>query len=401
MMGPASTHNKGPRAVMMMALLFGPSTTAFSVSSSQTRTPSATPRPGLGQWLLDLALNSPLWKGVLVPAARQKIIDTAQSNGIAWEDCKTWLQSQLDTTSQPAVESDSVVVAPDWYKQSAYHAYDTGHLSWEAAVEVELASAAVGARNMPKAGRNGEALFRRQFIDALYAAGANVPDNAVLVDLGCATGTSTRLLAETYPQAKSIIGIDLSPYYIHVGKRLLELTPSCNEWICNIKSDHRIEYRCGDAQNLHLNDNSIDVVQLLFVAHEAPIYVTLNMIQEAHRILKPGGQLWFCEMDFQAPAYAQQRANPILFSLIRSTEPFLDEYADGQSQLFDFLPRTFAKTTLAAATGRHFAAVCVKGTAPNDGSSGPGTLEDDRFDENGDYRVSDTHLQLWDNKSEA
>merc|ERR1712107_527020 len=53
---------------------------------------------------------------------------------------------------------------------------------------------------------------------------------------------------------------------------------------------------------------------------------------EAFRILKAGsGQLWVTEMDFDTPGFSKLRANPLLFSLIRSTEPYLDMYAEYQT----------------------------------------------------------------------
>lgn len=358
----------------------------------------------LGQWLLNAALTSPVWKYVLVPAARQKIIGTAESNGIPWVKCKEWLQSQdgpwknsgdVDWLESSQQEHPMVRI-PSWYQTSAYHAYATGHLCWEAAWEMELAGAAIGARNMPASGRRGEAVFREQFHRALTAAGATVPPNAILLDVGCGTGTSTRLLAAHYPQAQQIIGIDLSPYFCAVGTRLLELAPTEVCWICDIAADERIRYQWGNAANLTdvYQDNSVDVVNLQFVAHELPIHEAVKLLREACRVLKPGGQLWFCEMDFQAPAYAAQRANPLLFSLLRSTEPYLDEYADGQTVLWQRLRETFAATTIAAATGRHFAAVATKGEI----STATGMWNDWRFGIQGNYRVDDTHLQVWENK---
>ena len=70
-----------------------------------------------------------------------------------------------------------------------------------------------------------------------------------------------------------------------------------------------------------LFDNSY-VVSLSLVIHELPPEVTRAVCAEAYRLLKPGsGQLWITEMDFQTPAFAKLRANPLLFSFIRSTEP--------------------------------------------------------------------------------
>jgi ubiquinone/menaquinone biosynthesis C-methylase UbiE len=195
----------------------------------------------------------------------------------------------------------------------------------------------VGARNYPAAGRHGEQVFRGQFHNALVASQAFVPDQSTILDVGCATGTSTRLLASAFPQAKSILGMDLSPYFVQVAQRLLQLAPTTKNWVCDIDTDDRITYQWGNGADTKLPDASVDVVNVQFVSHELPVHVTLDIVREAHRILKVGGQFWFCEMDFQAPAYAAQRANPLLFSLIRSTEPFLDEYADGQPEIWSCL----------------------------------------------------------------
>jgi ubiquinone/menaquinone biosynthesis C-methylase UbiE len=40
---------------------------------------------------------------------------------------------------------------------------------------------------------------------------------------------------------------------------------------------------------------------------------------EAYRLLRPGGQLWISEMDFQTAGYKKLRGNVALYSLIRAT----------------------------------------------------------------------------------
>jgi ubiquinone/menaquinone biosynthesis C-methylase UbiE len=289
------------------------------------------------------------------------------------------------------------------YYQKAFHAYETGNLSWEAAYEVEIASCAVGARNFPQFGSRGEEAFRDAFDSALVEAGATVPSNGRIVDLGCGTGMSTRRLAKNFPHAKAIVGIDLSPYFIQVGKRLLEVAPSSfhegGPWVSTIQSDSRIQYLIGDAASAltlsDIDEGSFDAVNVQFVLHELPPEVARDVVDESIRLLKPRGQLWICEMDFESPAYAAQRANPLLFSLIRSTEPFLDEYAESISSLFQYIQTKFQHVTVVPATGRHFALVATKGDT---GFKGPGTMQDLRFDDDGNYKVEDTHLQLWESK---
>jgi len=408
--------------------------TSTEDSTATTRRRQQPRRVGWAQQLLDFALQSPLWKHVLVPAARQKIIDTAQANGILWKDCRAWLYEQegpwqRNEQAQDLVDSLTTDTIPDWYRQSSYHAYESGHLSWQAAIEIELASAAVGARNVPKAGYRGETVFRQQFQSAIepYAVVVSNTRNAKFLDIGCATGTSTRWLARQYPEeSHQFIGLDLSPYFCAVGTRLLELAPlrerssttgsatsntvkeeeALGEWVCDVQPDARISFQQGNGAATPFADNSFDVVNLQFVAHELPIQVTLDIIREAHRILKPGtGQLWFCEMDFESPAYAAQRANAATFALIRATEPYLDEYADGQAQIWQCLRETFATTVVVPATGRHFAVVATKAaehssSVDTDGDAeSTGALTDLRFDAAGNYKVEDTHLQVWENKA--
>eukprot|EP00534_Pseudo-nitzschia_fraudulenta_P009751 CAMPEP_0201168732 /NCGR_PEP_ID=MMETSP0851-20130426/76777_1 /ASSEMBLY_ACC=CAM_ASM_000631 /TAXON_ID=183588 /ORGANISM="Pseudo-nitzschia fraudulenta, Strain WWA7" /LENGTH=428 /DNA_ID=CAMNT_0047450273 /DNA_START=174 /DNA_END=1460 /DNA_ORIENTATION=- len=377
-----------------------------STEGSPTRAP---PRTGLAQTLLNFALESPLWKLILVPQARANIVETAEANKIPWTAAKEWIKGQttLAELENKLIGNEASSSIPPYYQKS-FHAYETGNLSWEAAFEVEIASAAVGARNFPDYGSKGEDAFRGAFESALVAGGASVPtrdggdDPVQIIDLGCGTGMSTRRLAKNFPQADSIVGVDLSPYFVAIGKRLLELTPSSfhegGPWVSTVESDSRIEYLVGDAaktstlKDLDGVEGTADVVNLQFVLHELPPDAARDIIDEAFRMLKPDGQLWICEMDFESPAYAAQRANPLLFSLIRSTEPYLDDYAESISDLLSYIQTKSNLVKVLPATGRHFALVATKGSQ--------NVMDDMRFDGDGNYRVEDTHLPTFKRESE-
>ena len=138
-----------------------------SLSSTTTpqEQPQAQPRTGFLQGLLDIALNSQIWKLVLVPLARQKIVDTGEANGIPWTNAYNWIQSQ-NGPWKDNIQYD-VSHVPSYYKKS-FHAYDDGNLCWDAALEQEIAGRAVGARNFPslwmKPGltKNGKRVFTRE-----------------------------------------------------------------------------------------------------------------------------------------------------------------------------------------------------------------------------------------------
>ena len=380
---------------------------------------AAEPRSGFAQQLLNIALASPLWEYVMVPQARASIIKTAEENGIPWVAAKEWIKGQKDAPwNNDAKANGNIIEYPEYYKKS-FHAYSDGNLSYDAAFEQELASRSVGARNFPTYSSRGEDVFRGAFDQALFKLGAGVnhsddQKDVVIVDFGCGTATSTRRMAKQFPEATQLIGIDLSPYFIDVGKTLLKLAPSAMDaadsnkshgWITAIDSDTRIQLRQGDIANTQLPSNSASVVNLVFVLHELPTFAAKQIILEAHRILQPGGQLWISEMDFESPAYKAQRENALLFSLLRATEPYLDEYADGMPELRNFIADMFDVVKITAATGRHYALVAEKGVAREDGvdkdSKGRTLLEDSRFREDGSYAIDDTHLKPWESKQDS
>ena len=104
-------------------------------------------------------------------------------------------------------------------------------------------------------------------------------------------------------------------------------------WVENIEPDHRISLHRADTTDLskYLPDSSISLVSICLVLHELPPEAARAMFKEAYRVLQPGGCLALMEMDPDAPGYKKLRANPWLFSVLRSTEPYLDEY-------FNFAP---------------------------------------------------------------
>lgn len=328
--------------------------------------------------VVDWALSTPLKTQLIVPMARQMMVETAEANGIQWREAVNWIE-KLEKW-----ETDDVEV-PEYYR-AAFHGYERGNLCWEAAFEQEVASAAVGARNYP---RGGELAFRGAFESAFDMLGASA--EGVVVDLGCGTGTSTRLLAKKHPHATKVVGVDLSPYMIDVARRLGRGVPG-TDWVVDVEPDSRVSFECADIARLPFEDGSVDVCQLSLVVHELPPEETRLVLQECARVLKPGtGQLWLCEMDFDTAGFTKLRNNPVLFAFIKSTEPYLDEYAayNARGIIDDIVSLgTFADVRLRAATGRHFALVATAG-------HGPPTITDLRQE----TALPDTHLATFETRA--
>jgi len=270
----------------------------------------------------------------------------------------------IDARVKSLVSSNSVE-APAYYKQP-FHGYEAGNLEIKAAIEQELAGKAVGARNFPRDGLRGEEMLRNSYareIEALCGTSLfNQPAQSLVVDLGCGTGTSCRYLSRLFPTAR-VLGIDLSPHMVAVGSFIN--SGAANEfWVESVSQEQQrsIEITYGDIANTKLPASSVAVASLSLVLHELPEAATRVVLAEAFRILKPGGALLIMEMDPEAPGYVKLRNNALLFSILRSTEPWLDEHFSLAPTLpNDLLDTGFANFKVSAATGRHFCIAASKG----------------------------------------
>ncbi|PKI33804.1 hypothetical protein CRG98_045813 [Punica granatum] len=134
-----------------------------------------------------------------------------------------------------------------------------------------------------------------------------------ILDIGCSVGISTRYLAETFPLAK-VTGLDLSPYFLSVAQfKGKEDPPRAKP----------IRWTHANGEETGLPSNSFDLVSISLVLHELPRTATVNMMKESFRLLRPGGTLAIID---QAPNSKVLQLSPVLFTLLKSTEPFLDEY---------------------------------------------------------------------------
>ncbi|KAJ1409868.1 S-adenosyl-L-methionine-dependent methyltransferase [Ochromonadaceae sp. CCMP2298] len=314
--------------------------------------------------IVGAVMSSPLY-GPIVSQARNTMVKTAESVGIDWTVKLTALLAATDWEKRVAeVVAEKPLLRPPPYYENKFHGYSEGNLCINAAIEQELAGKAVGARNYPEEGRGGEEALRGAFDTQLIALGGlTLPQHGTIVDMGCGTGTSSRRLAKLFPQAGRILGLDVSPFMVAVGRYLQTEVPAGLPWVEAFGADHRVTLQYAEVAHTGLADRSVDMVSLSFVLHEMPAAAARDVLREAWRILKPGGQFFIAEMDPDTPGYRKLRANPWLYSILRSTEPFLDAYFDEVAVRLPALleQQGFPLVRVAAATGRHFAILASKG----------------------------------------
>lgn len=240
--------------------------------------------------------------------ARSMMIKRAEKIGVPWT-ARVQELGQMNWDNYLQQVQNLQLNYPDYYLRS-FHAYEQGNLSWQAAWEVEVAAKAVHAGIWPEAGKEGDRKLRDSYHDLLLSYIAETPQ--AIADLGCSVGMSTNALQATYPQAK-ITGVDLSPYFLAVAA-----------YNAQHQGDQQTSWVHAAAEQTGLPSGSFDLVSIFLMCHELPQAATLEIFQEAKRLLRPQGHLAIMDMNPQSTIYAQMP--PYIFTLLKSTEPYLDDY---------------------------------------------------------------------------
>ncbi|ELR97726.1 class I SAM-dependent methyltransferase [Gloeocapsa sp. PCC 73106] len=261
--------------------------------------------------LVNLLISTKPLYAVMKYQARQVIIKTAEKKGIPWrESCQALQAEGVETKLSSLTNPD--VVYPDYY-QVPFHAYSQGNLCWQAALEAPAATYAMALRVWKDEDLTWEEAQKKLRANFYQVLGQYSPEVVTdVLDLGCSVGISTLSLHRYYQQQQvRTVGLDLSPYMLAVAQTL-DKEGQISKW-CH-----------SQAEKTDFADNSFDVITLQFVLHELPNTATEAIFREALRILKPGGCLGIIDNNPRSPVI--QNLPPALFLLMKSTEPWSDEY---------------------------------------------------------------------------
>jgi ubiquinone/menaquinone biosynthesis C-methylase UbiE len=263
--------------------------------------------PGLASRLVNGVLAIKPLYSLAKHQARQMMIKRAEKIGVPWIKEVEELKAH-DWESELAKVQNPQLSYPEYYLRS-FHAYDKGDLCWEAALEVEVAARAVHAGIWKGAGAEGDAKLRQSYHDILKAQISQEPRD--ILDLGCSVGLSTFALQAIYPQAQ-ITGLDLSPYFLAVANYQAQQRNAKINWI------H------ATAESTGLPDACFDLISIFLVCHELTQSATREIFAEMQRLLRPGGHLTIMDMNPKSEIY--KKMPPYILTLLKSTEPYLDEY---------------------------------------------------------------------------
>lgn len=140
---------------------------------------------------------------------------------------------------------------------------------------------------------------------------ANVEHAQSVLDLGCGTGTLTRMLIQTYPNA-SLIGLDIDPAILAIAQHKATHLP--------------IRWVCAAATNIPLASHSLDRVVTSLMLHHLTPTNKKRALAEIFRVLRPGGQLHV--VDFGQPHSSYARLIAPLVRPFEEVASNLDGYLD-------------------------------------------------------------------------
>ncbi|KAK9818469.1 hypothetical protein WJX74_007120 [Apatococcus lobatus] len=268
---------------------------------------------------INAAINTPAIWSIMRMGARNAMTSTAEKAGIPWKQTVTELQAceELEKLRSHLVDPDFIY--PE-YADRKFHAYDGGNLDWQAVWEVEPATAATAVRVFKNDNLDPAIAMSTMRQSFTHAVQDFCRRHGVVVqhslDAGCAGGESTRWLADAFPSAHTT-GVDISAHFLALAELRRRQADTANPAAS-------VEYMHASAESLPMADCSLDLITGSYLLHELPASATQELLQEAHRVLRPGGVVAVIDGDPWSDVH-QQMPLPIA-TLMKSTEPYLDEY---------------------------------------------------------------------------
>lgn len=170
---------------------------------------------------------------------------------------------------------------------------------------------------------------------------------AKIVDLCCGVGFSTRALHRAFPDADTILGIDASPQMVAMAEFITEHTAFVQPMFFGnvyeklsstyvdmkkkgyaLRKPYKVRYTKSNAEQTFLPSGSFDLVTVMYAFHEAPRQGRDRILQEARRLLSPGGTLAVVDI-----AADYQPSKSMLMG-----EPYVLEYQQNIHQQLNCFP---------------------------------------------------------------
>lgn len=150
----------------------------------------------------------------------------------------------------------------------------------------------------------------------------DVPQDAPVLYIGVGGGLELLQFASLARRPGGVIGVDTVPEMLEAARRNLAEARAANPWL----GDDTVDLRQGDALSLPIDDDTVGLVAqncLFNIFRETELD---RALQEAHRVLRPGGALSLSDPITPRPIPAPLRNDDRLRALCLSGAQPLDDY---------------------------------------------------------------------------